>query len=54
MAGEKRILEAVGFRIRPCGYKLEYNCVFLTCEDGTEVVIPEKMVEEILEAWREI
>jgi hypothetical protein len=47
-------VEAVKFQIRPCGYKDQYNCVFITCEDGRVVVIPEEMVNRILEAWKEI
>jgi hypothetical protein len=51
---KKQQVEAVKFQIRPCGYKDQYNCVFITCEDRTEVVIPEKMVNDILEAWKQI
>ena len=51
---KKQQVEAVKFQIRPCGYKDQYNCVFITCEDGTQVVIPEKMVNDILEAWKQI
>jgi hypothetical protein len=50
----KQQVKAVKFQIRPCGYKDQYNCIFITCEDGTEVVIPEKMVSKILEAWKQI
>jgi len=45
---------AVGFRISPCGYKLVYNCIYITCEDGTEVVVSEELAEEMFKSWQEI
>jgi len=40
------------FHIRPCGHKWTYNCVEIICEDGTKVLIPEKLMD--IEEWRKI
>jgi hypothetical protein len=46
--------KAVSFKIIPYGHHDDENAIILECEDGTKVIVPQKLVEEIVKCWDEI
>jgi hypothetical protein len=48
------IIEDEGFQIRDYGPKLEEVGVFIKLADGSEVLIPEKMMRAIVKSWSEV
>jgi hypothetical protein len=49
-----RVVRAEGFQIRDYGPKLDEVGVFIRLSDGSEVLIPEEMMREIVKSWREV
>ncbi|MCR6693046.1 MAG: hypothetical protein MRT15_11685, partial [archaeon YNP-LCB-003-016] len=52
--GKGKVVRAEGFQIRDYGPKLDEVGVFIRLSDGSEVLIPEKMMREIVKSWSEV
>jgi hypothetical protein len=46
-------MEATSFKIIPYGHHDEENAIVLKC-GKIEVIVPQKLVEEIVKTWEEI